>query len=57
MMLHVSNLINDKIIKENNLTGVYGYLDNIVVVGKNQQEHKNLEKFKKNTTQHNVTHQ
>ena len=35
-----------KIIKENNLTGVYAYVDNIVVVGKNQQEHdENLEKF------------
>ena len=33
------------IIKENNSTGVYAYVDNIVVVGKNQQEHdENLEK-------------
>ena len=31
--------IIDKIIKENNLTDVYAYVDNIVVVGKNQQEH------------------
>ena len=38
--------IIDKIIKENNLTGVYAYVDNIVVVGKNQQEHdENLGKF------------
>ena len=37
--------IIDKIIKENNLTGVYAYIDNIVVVGKNQEEHENLEKF------------
>ena len=43
--------IIDKIIKENNLTGMYAYVDNIVVVGKNQQEHdENLEKFKKITT-------
>ena len=27
-------MIIDKIIKENNLTGVYAYVDNIVVVGK-----------------------
>ena len=48
--------IIDKIIKENNLTGVYAYVDNIVIVGKNQQEHdENLEKFKKITTQHNLT--
>ena len=31
--------IIDKIIKENNLTGMYAYVDKIVVVGKNQQEH------------------
>ena len=38
--------IIDKIIKENNSTGVYAYVDNIVVVGKNQQEHdENLDKF------------
>ena len=38
--------IIDKIIKENNLTGVYAYVNKIVVVGKNQQEHdENLEKF------------
>ena len=42
--------IIDKIIKENHLTGVY------VVVGKNQQEHdENLKKFKKITTQYNLT--
>ena len=47
--------IIDKIIKENNLTGVYAYVDNIVV-GKNQQEYvENLEKFKKITTQYNLT--
>ena len=31
-------MIIDKIIKENNLTDVYAYVDNIVVVGKNRQE-------------------
>ena len=47
--------IIDKIIKENNLTGVYAYVD-IVVVGKNQQEHDEiLEKIKKITTQYNLT--
>ena len=45
----------DKIIKENNLTGVYAYVDNIVIVGKNQQEHdENFKKFKKSTTQYNL---
>ena len=35
-----------QIIKENNLMGVYAYVDNIVVVRKNQQEYdENLEKF------------
>ena len=48
--------IIDKIIKENNSTGVYAYVDNIVVVGKNQQElDENLEKFKKITTQYSLT--
>ena len=38
--------IIDKIIKENISTSMYAYVDNIVGVGKNQQEHgKNLEKF------------
>ena len=46
----------DKIIEENNLKGVYAYVDNIVVVGKNQQDHdENLEKFKRITTQYNLT--
>ena len=40
--------IIDKIIKENNLTGVYAYVDNIIVVGKHQQEHnENLENLKR----------
>ena len=40
--------IIDKIIKENNLTGVYTYVDNVVVVGKNQQEYdENLEKLRR----------
>ena len=43
---------DNKIIKENNLTGMYAYVDNIVVVEKNQQ---NLEKFKKVTIQYNLT--
>ena len=48
--------IIDKIVKENNLTDVYAYVDNFIIVGKNQQEHdKNLEKFKKITTQYNLT--
>ena len=35
---------------------MYAYVDNIVVVAKNQQEHdENLEKFKKITTQYNLT--
>ena len=35
---------------------MYASVDNIVVVGKNQQEHDdNLEKFKKITTQYNLT--
>ena len=39
--------IIDKIIKENNLTGVYAYVDNIVVVGENQQEHDEKRKILK----------
>ena len=47
----------DKIIKENNLTGVYAYADNIIAFRKNQQEcDENLEKFKKITAQYKLTH-
>ena len=36
----------DDVIESHNLTGTFAYLDNITVVGKNQQEHdKNLQAF------------
>ena len=38
--------IMDNVIESHNLTGTFAYLDNITVVGKNQQEHdKNLQAF------------
>ena len=38
--------IMDDVIESHNLTGTFAYLDNITVVGKNQQEHdKNLQAF------------
>ena len=48
--------IIDKIIKVNNLKGLYAYLDNIVAVGINQWEYdENVSKFQKITKHHNLT--